>query len=410
MMKKRSIIALIMALAMCAGLVAACGYDAATGGGATGGDAAGGDVAGNNNGEVTEVHIGILAPLTGGAAYFGVSVQNGVMLYINNFNAQGGLQIVHTTRDEEGDSARAVTMYHDLVDAGVTAIIGSVTSGPTMAVVPEAFADGMPMITGTATHAGVTVNQDTGEVFTNMFRSCFIDPFQGVKMAEFAQTVLNAQTAAVLYAHDIDYSIGLRNAFVERAAEIGLSVIHEETFADEAPDFMAQLTNIAAANPDVVFVPVYNRHTALIGPQSAAAGVTATLLGADGWAGTIDAIADPSSVEGAFYLTGFTYESEEQHIVDFIERFEAVNDMLPNMFAAQAYDAASILIAALEKAIADGHTPGTDEFKAATITHMAATNMNGVTGNITFDRYNNPQKTAFILQIIDGQARFWGTF
>ena len=398
-MKKRSLVALIVALAMCVVLVAACGEDT-SGTGGTGGGAT----------EVTEVHIGMLTPLTGGAAYFGVSVQQGAMLYINNFNAQGGLQINVSTRDDEGSTAVAVTMYHDLVDAGVTAILGAVTSGPTMAVVPEAFLEGMPMITGTATHAGVTVNQDTGEVFTNMFRSCFIDPFQGVKMAEFAVEILGARTAAILYAHDIDYSIGLMQAFVERAADIGLEVVHVETFADEAPDFMAQLTNIAAADADVLFVPVYNRHTALIGPQSVAAGVTATMLGADGWAGTIEAIADPSTVEGAFYLTGFTYESEEPHIIEFIERYEAEFDTMPNMFAAQAYDAAAILVSAIVKAVDAGHIPGSDEFKQAVIANMSATDMNGVTGRITFDEFNNPQKTAFILQIQDGVARFWGTF
>jgi len=394
-MKKKRLVALLMALTLCAALLAACGDSGGTSG---------------DTGPVTEVHIGLLGPWTGGAAYFGNSVFRGAMLYIDTFNERGGLQIRVTDRDEEGDAARAVTMYHDLVGQGVTAIIGSVTSGPTMAVVPEAFAEGMPMISGTATHAGVTVNQDTGAVFTNMFRSCFIDPFQGVKMAEFAKEVLSAQTAAVLYAHDVDYSIGLMQAFVDRAAEIGLNVIHVETFADEAPDFMAQLTNIAAADPDVVFVPVYNRHTALIGPQSAAAGITATLLGADGWAGTLDAIADASTVEGAFYLTGFTYESTDSHIVDFIERFESTYDIMPNMFAAQAYDAAAILIRAIEGAIADGHRPGTDEFKASVISHMSATDINGVTGRITFDQYNNPQKTAFILRIQNGEARFWGTF
>jgi branched-chain amino acid transport system substrate-binding protein len=173
---------------------------------------------------------------------------------------------------------------------------------------------------------------------------------------------------------------------------------------------MAQLTNIAAADPDVVFIPAYNRHTALIGPQSAAAGLTATMLGADGWAGTLDAIADASSVEGAFYLTGFTYESEEAHIVDFIERFEEEHGIMPNMFAAQAYDAAAILIRAMDGALNANLEPGSDEFKQAVIANMAATNYNGVTGNITFDEYNNPQKTAFILQIVDGEARFWGTY
>jgi len=409
-MKKRNFIALVMALTMCMALLAACAPEQPPAQPPAADAPAEDAPAADGAADVTEVHIGLLGPWTGGAAYFGTSVFNGVMLYIDAFNAQGGLQIRVTDRDEEGDSARAVTMYHDLVDAGVTAVIGSVTSGPTMAVVPEAFADGMPMITATSTHAGVTVNLDTGEVFTNMFRSCFIDPFQGVKMAEFAVEILNASTAAVLYAHDIDYSIGLMEAFVERAGEIGLDVIHVETFADEAPDFTAQLTNIAAADPDVVFIPVYNRHTALIGPQSAAAGLTATMIGADGWAGTLDAIADPSSVEGAFYLTGFTYESEEPHIIDFIERFEERFDVMPNMFAAQAYDAAAILVAALVRTVEAGLEPGTQQFKQAVISNMAATDFTGVTGHITFDEYNNPQKTAFIIQIVDGQARFWGTF
>ena len=395
MKKIRNLFAIILAMVMCLSILAAC---------------AGDDTQETAGGDVNEVHIGMLAPLTGGAAYFGVSVQRGAMLYIDAFNELGGLQIRVSQRDEEGDSALAVTMYHALYDQGVTAIIGSVTSGPTMAVVPEAFNDGMPMITASSTHAGVTVNQDTGEVFTNMFRSCFIDPFQGEKMAEFAVEILGAQTAAVLYSHEIDYSIGLYEAFVARAAELGLEIVQVETFADEAPDFTAQLTNIAAADPDVVFIPVYNRHTALIGPQSAAAGLTATMIGADGWAGTLDAIADPSSVEGAFYLTGFTYESDEPHIVDFIERFYTEHGEMPNMFAAQAYDAAAILIAALQGAVDDGLEPGSREFKDAVIANMAATNMNGVTGNITFDEFNNPQKTAFIIQIVDGEARFWGTF
>jgi len=134
------------------------------------------------------------------------------------------------------------------------------------------------------------------------------------------------------------------------------------------------------------------------------------MIGADGWAGTLDAIADPSSVEGAFYLTGFTYESEEPHIIDFIERFEERFDVMPNMFAAQAYDAAAILVAALVRTVEAGLEPGTQQFKQAVISNMAATDFTGVTGHITFDEYNNPQKTAFIIQIVDGQARFWGTF
>lgn len=389
----KRILVLLVAIPLCILLIAACGDNGA-------------DTADD------VVHIGFLGNMTGTHSHFAESVHRGAMLYIDAYNARGGLQIDVTVRDDEQSAAVAVTMYHDLVDQGVTAIIGGVISGTTMAVVPEAFNDNMPMITASATHAGVTVNQDTGEVFTNMFRSCFIDPFQGSKMAEFASDVLGAQTAAVLYAHDIDYSIGLAYAFIERAEELGLSIVHVETFADETPDFMAQLTTLAGHDPDVLFVPAYAQHIALVGPQSVAAGLDATLLGADGWDGTLDVIADASTIEGSFHLTGFTEETTDPVVLDFIARYrEAYGaDVTPDMFAAQAYDAAMILIAAIELALADGYVQGTDEFKAATIAYMRATDIVGITGRITFDNYNNPQKTAVVLTFEDGVARYFGTY
>ncbi|MCL2225958.1 MAG: ABC transporter substrate-binding protein [Defluviitaleaceae bacterium] len=364
------------------------------------------------DGEVNEVVIGVLAPLTGPVARFGVAVRDGVMLYIDGFNAQGGLQIRPIIFDEEGDMGQAVIGYHSLVDQGITALIGSVTSGPTMAVVPEANADGMPMITATSTHLNVTVDAATGRVWENVFRSCFIDPFQGTKMAEFAREVIGAETAAVLFSNDIDYSIGLMEAFVERAGQIGLEIVATEVFAQDAIDYVGQLTNIAALNPDVLFVPGYVEHVALIGPQSAQVGLDAIIIGADGWDGVLDIMAEGqrSTLEGSFHLTGFTVEDETPMVQDFITRFTEATGSPPDMFSAQAYDAAMILIAAIQRTLADGYLPNTPEFKAATIAHMAATDMTAVTGHITFDQYNNPQKTAVIIEFVDGEPRLWGTF
>ena len=365
---------------------------------------------GDQAAEVEEVFIGMLAPLTGPAAFFGESVRDGAMLYIDAFNARGGLQIRVSLINEEGDPILATTGYHSLVDQGVTAVLGSVTSGPTMAVVPLAYEDGMPMITATATHANVTVEAGTGRVFTNMFRSCFIDPFQGVKMADFAAEIVGASTAAILYSHEIDYSIGLMEAFRDRAVEIGMEIVAVERFVDDAVSFHSQLTNIAAVNPDVMFFPAYIRHVALMGPQSLEVGLDTVLLGADGWNGALEAMADPSDIDGSFFITGFTTDSDDPFVQSFITRFEDKTGFAPSMFAAQAYDAAMILIAALEGAIAEGLEPGTREFKDATIRHMAATDLTGVTGHITFDQYNNPQKTAFIVTVENGLESFWGTF
>lgn len=356
--------------------------------------------------------IGMLAPLTGEVAEYGVAVANGVRLYVKEYNAAGGMNgtpIELVEYDEEGDPAKAVTGYNSLVDQGVAAIIGDVTTGPTVAVVVESQADNMPMITASATAAAVTVDPDTGAVYENMFRSCFIDPFQGEKMATFAFDELGAKTAAILYNTGIDYSVGLTDAFREKAAELGLEIVAEESYADGAVDFMSQLTTIAAAAPDVLFVPDYYSVVALVATQADAAGVTATLLGADGWDTVLQVVEDASLLEGAYYCAGYSKNDETEAVQNFIAAYEAEYGSAPNMFAAQAYDAAAILFAALEKV--DGSlTVGSDEYKQAVIDALNATDMECVTGHVTYDELNNPEKTAAIIQIKDGVESFWGKY
>ena len=399
-MKKKvlQMVAFVLAMLMVAGLATACR------------DSDDGYLRGGE--PVNEVTIGMIGPLTGGVSQFGTAVQRGVNLYIDQFNARGGLQISVSVHDDEGAAAAAAVGFDRLVDQGVTAIIGGVTSGPTRAIVPLAYEANMPMITATATHFNVTVCADTGNVFTNMFRACFIDPFQGQRMAEFAFEILGARTAAVLYSNEIDYSIGLMDAFVRRAGEIGLDVVEVQRFADDALDFRSQLAIIAAHSPDVLFVPAYYRHIGLIGPQSVDVGLpNTTFIGADGWATITDFMTDASSVEGAYFLTGFSAEADDPLVQNFVAAYRARHGDTPNMFTAQAYDAAKILVAALELTIANtDYVPGSDPFRTALIANMAATDLYGVTGRITFDELNNPEKTAIILQVQDGEEVFWGYF
>ena len=366
----------------------------------------------NASGDAETIKIGMLAPLTGEVAEYGVAVANGVRLYVEEYNAVGGMngkQIVLVEYDEEGDSAKAVTGYNSLVDQGVAAIIGDVTTGPTVAVVVESQQDNMPMITASATAAAVTVDPDSGAVYENMFRSCFIDPFQGEKMATFAYEELGAKTAAILYNTGIDYSVGLTEAFEAKAAELGLEVVAVESYADGAVDFTSQLTNIAAKAPDVLFVPDYYSVIALIATQADAAGVTATMLGADGWDTVLQVVEDASLLEGAYYCAGYSKNDTTEAVQDFIAAYEAKYGSTPNMFAAQAYDAAAILFAALEQ-VDESLTVGSDEYKEAVIAALNATDMECVTGHVTYDELNNPEKSAAIIQIKDGAESFWGKY
>jgi len=398
-LKRILCVAVVVALAIS---MAACGGGSTGGGGATTG---GGDDAG-------PIKIGMLGPYTGGVAEYGLAVRDGAMLYIEQRNAAGGVngrEIEVFTYDDEHDPIKALTGYNWLLDQGVTAIIGGVTSGPTMAVVPEGYADNMPMITASATADGVT--RSGGAVFTNMFRACFIDPFQGEKMADFAKNVLGAETGAVIFNTGVDYSIGLKDAFLEKAAAIGLEIVANEAYATDAVDFQSQLTNIAAANPDVLFVPDYYQVVALLSLQARNAGVSAALLGADGWDTVVDIMTDPSPVEGSFYCSGFSVEDETPLVQRFLADFVNKYGHEPNMFAAQGYDAAMILIAAIETVErTTDYEHASEDYRLAIIDAMAATNLTGVTGHITYDQYNNPIKSAVIIEVRDGLARFWGTF
>ena len=374
-------------------------------------------VACQKKGSGNTLKVGVLAPLTGPVAEYGNAVNNGILMYVEEYNAKGGVngkQIELVTYDEEGDAVKAVTGYNSLVDQGVVAIIGDVTTNPTVAVVAESQADGIPMITASATAAAVTcqLNADgsVAKVYENMFRSCFIDPFQGEKMAAFASEVLQAKTVAVIYNVGTDYSTGCAKSFQEKATELGLELVAVESYAEGAVDFQSQLTNLAAKAPDVVFIPDYYSAVALMAPQAAAAGLTATMLGCDGWDTVLDVVSDASLIEGAYYCSGYSTDDTRPEVQTFVKDYQAKFGATPNMFAAQGYDAAMIMCAALEKADASGAVPGTDAFRQAVIANLKATDMDCVTGHVTYDQYNDPEKSAAIITIADGKAKFWGNY
>ncbi len=239
-MKKTRILAIILTLALCLALFAGCtkkddGAQATPDG--TGAQAGG-----------EPIKVGVLAPLTGNVAVYGTAVKNAVELYVNEFNAAGGVNgrpIELVVYDEKGEATEAVNAYNKLVTSDeVVAIIGDVTSTPTFAVAQASVADNMPLLTPTATHPDVTTYGK------NIFRACFQDPFQGSTMAKLAYNELGAKTAAIIYNSSDAYSTGLMEAFTAAAQEAGLEIVATEGYATGDVDFRSQLTNIQSKNPD----------------------------------------------------------------------------------------------------------------------------------------------------------------
>lgn len=380
-MKKR-ILAALMALAML-GAFSGCS-NTGDGGSASGGS------------DSDTIRIGGLAPLTGDAASYGVAVNNAIQMAVEDINANGGIdgkQIEYIYYDEKGDTTEATNAYNKLVqDDKVVAIIGDVTTKPTLAVAQTSQQDNIPIITATATAAEVTL---TG---SNIFRACFTDPFQGELMASYASEKLGATKVAVLSDMADDYSSGIAEAFVAKAEELGMQVVADEKYQDGDVDFKSQLTNIKGQNPDVLFLPVYYEDLRLISAQAKEVGVTAQLCGADGWDSVLTDNFDSSVLNGGVFCSQYSTESTDERVQSFISAYKEKYEMDPNMFAVLAYDATNMMAQAISDA---GSTDS-----QAIIDAMAALEYDGLTGHMTFDEDRNPKKSAVIVSIQDNAYKF----
>ena len=363
---------------------------------------------GTSGEEGGEIVIALITNTTGDYAQYGIPVHNGAMLYIDQLNEAGGIngkQIKVLEYDDKADGVESVNAFNLACDKGITAVIGSVLTGATIALADATYEVNMPQITASATAAGVTVMEDTGEVRTNVFRSCFIDPFQGEKMADYAYNVVGAKTAAVFYQTGNDYSEGLMQAFVDKADALGLEIVASEAFAEGDKDYKAQMTNIAAKNPDVVFAPIYYGEAGLAVTQGRQAGLTAKFLGGDGF-GSIKDYASAEDLEGTVYCSGYAPGTES--VAQFEADYQTVyGEPVPNMFAPLAYDAAMIMCEGLKAAEEAGLTAGTEEYKQAVIDAIKnMNNVEGITGTYSFDEFNNPIKSAAIIELTGGEEVF----
>ena len=410
MKKMMKLLSLVLAVVMLLGCLTACGDKATDTTPSTDSSA---DTAADNTADTSsdasseggEITIAFIGNTTGDYAQYGIPVRNAVMLYFDQLNAAGGINgktVKVLEYDDKGDGVEAVNSYNLAKENGITAVVGSVLTGATIALADATYEDNMPQITASATATGVTVMEDTGEVRTNVFRACFIDPFQGEKMASYAVEKLGAKTAAVFFQTGSDYSEGLKDAFVAKAEELGLEIVDTEAFAEGDKDFKAQMTNIAAKNPDVVFAPIYYAEAGLAITAARAAGCTATFIGGDGF-GSVKNYASAEDLEGSVYCSGYAPGTDS--VKQFEEDYKAAYnvDEIPNMFAPLAYDAAMLLCEGLKAAEEQGLTAGTDEYKQAVID--AIKNMDGaegITGSYSFDEYNNPIKPVAIIELTGG--------
>jgi branched-chain amino acid transport system substrate-binding protein len=348
------------------------------------------------------IKVGEFASLTGKDATFGISSHEGTLMAVEEINAAGGVlgkKLELLTEDTQCKAGESATVVNKLVSRdNVVAILGEVASSRSLEAAPICQQNKIPMISPSSTNPDVT---KTGDY---IFRVCFIDPFQGTVMANFATKTLKAKRVAVFTDVKSDYSKGLAKFFKEQFKANGGEIVVELDYNGGDKDFKAQLTAIKAANPDGVFVPGYYTEAALICVQAKQLGVNVPLFGGDGWESEKLFEIGGDAIEGNYLSTHYSpmaagSDLSRKFVANYQKRW---NGKTPDALAACGYDSALVLADAIKRA-------GSSDGQKVRDAIAATKDFPAVTSRITINEHRDATKSAVILRIKGGKYEYLET-
>ena len=385
-MRKKKLTGIFMSFMMAAGVLAGCGGASST--------------SGDKDSET--IKIGANLELSGGVASYGQSIEEGLKLAIEEINKEGidGKKIELVTFDNKSDAAEATNGAIKLISQDkVSAIIGAATSTNTLAQVEIAQKNKTPLITPTGTNSTITFKEGVLNDF--VFRTCFIDPFQGTVAANFASKDLKVKNAAIIIDSSSDYSKGLAASFQKSFEGSGGKIVAEEAYVAKDTDFNAILTNIKAKNPDFIFLPGFYEEVGLIIKQARALGIDVPVMGGDGWdSPTLVDIAGADALNNTFITNHYSSGDSDAKVQDFVKAFQGKYDgKSPDAFGALGYDTAYFIADAIKRA---GSSDPEKIRKALEETDGLAV----VSGTLKVDKNHDQVKAAVILEYKDGKQEF----
>ncbi len=386
---KKKISYVLTASLIATGLLTGCAAGSETSGGGASGDV---------------IKIGANLELSGQVASYGSSIADGVELAVEEINNDGGIdgkKIEIVKVDNKSDAAEATNAAIKLTSQDkVTAIIGAATSGNTVAQAQIANDNKTVLLSPSGTSPNVTVNED-GSVNEFVYRTSFIDPFQGTVAANFAAETLKVKNAAIFSDSASDYAKGLAASFKETFESAGGKVVSEESYVAKDTDFRSTLTRIKAENPEFIFIPGYYEEVGLIVKQAREMGIDVALMGADGWdSPKLVELAGADALNNTFITNHYSSEDPDETIQKFVTTFQEKYDgKSPDAFNALGYDSVYLLADAIERA---GEVDSTKIKDALAETK----DLSLVTGTVSIDEEHNPIKSATVLEYKDGKQVF----
>lgn len=345
--------------------------------------------------------IGGIGPTTGDAATYGTAVKNGIQIAVDEINEAGGIngyQIEYKFEDDENDAEKSVNAYNVLKDWGMQMLVGSTTSGCSVAVAAESANDNMFQLTPSGSSTNCTAN-------ANVFRVCFSDPDQGKASANFIASNKLATKIAVIYDSSSEYSSGIFASFAQQAAENNLEITSSAFTSDNKTDFSVQLQSAKENGAELVFLPIYYQEASAILSQADTMGFDPLWFGCDGLDGILTGVEnwDTELAEGVMLLTPFAADAKDDLTQNFVRKYVDAYGETPNQFAADAYDAVYAIKAAAEAANLKPDMSISDMCEAMK-TAMTTISINGLTGaDMTWTADGEPNKGPKAVEIVDGK-------
>ena len=375
----KKVLAMLMAALMVAAMFTGCGSKKAAG-------------------SSDAIKIGMSGPLTGGAAVYGTAVQAGMEIAVEEVNAKGGLQFELNCQDDEHDTEKAANAYNALKGKGMQIMAGPVTTAPCNVVAAECANDKIFMLTPSGSGASIIEYGD------NIFQICFTDPNQGVASADYMATHDLGSTIGVIYDSSDVYSSGIYEKFAAEAQVKGLNIACVEAFtADNKSDLTTQVTKCKDAGCDLVFLPFYATEAAQVLTYADTIGYAPTFFGCDGMDGILAVEGfDPALAEGLMLLTPFSADASDEATQSFVAKYKEKTGIVPNQFAADAYD---VICSLYQACVAGGVTPdmSASEINDILVGQFTSMTYDGLTGKgMTWKATGEVSKSPMAVVIKDG--------
>ncbi|MEB2629646.1 ABC transporter substrate-binding protein [Peribacillus frigoritolerans] len=386
-MKKKKLASAFLSLSLAAGVLTGC---------------SGSGSSEKSSGDGDTIKIGVNLELSGGVASYGQSIAEGLELATAEINKEGidGKKIKLIKVDNKSEASEATSGAIKLTSQDqVAAIVGAATSTNSIAQVQIAQDNKVPVISPSGTSPEITFSKD--KLNDYVFRTSFIDPFQGTVAANFAAKEIKAKSAAIYIDSSSDYSKGLAAAFKEQFEKNGGKVVAEEAYIAKDTDFRSTLTRLKSAKPDFIFLPGYYEEAGLIVKQARETGLDVPFMGGDGWdSPKLVEIAGAKALNNTFITNHYSSGDPDEKIQNFVSAFKAkYKDKSPDAFNALGYDTGYFLADAIKRA----GSADSEKIKEAL---EKTADLELVTGTFTLDEKHNPIKSATILEFKEGKQVF----